>query len=161
MEEGSRPRKPPSNTVVVWRQERGPLRAGLFTSAARRLLRYRFRIDTAKTTPVTEILIVLTHCPDAQSAERISRALIEARHAACVNLPAPAVSIYRWRGKIEEAREHPLVIKCTRERFADVQSTIRALHPYELPEIVAVPVAAGYAPYLRWIADETQRPLIA
>jgi periplasmic divalent cation tolerance protein len=108
-----------------------------------------------------EVLVVLTNCPDEASAGRIARVLVENRHAACVNQLPPVASIFRWQGNVEEAEEIPLLIKCTRERYADVEATIRELHPYTTPEIVAVPIAVGFAPYLRWIDDETQPPLTA
>lgn len=107
------------------------------------------------------ILIVLTHCPDDATADRIARALIENRQAACVNRLPAVVSTYRWEGRVEEATETPLMIKTTRERYPEVEETIRALHPYELPEIVALPIVAGLGSYLRWIANETQPTLLA
>lgn len=110
---------------------------------------------------MAEVLIVLTNCPDAASARRIAAALVEQGLAACVNQLAPVQSVYRWQGAIEEAAEVPLLIKCTRARYPAVEATIRELHPYSVPEIVAWPVALGYGPYLRWVDDETQPPLIA
>ena len=74
----------------------------------------------------------------------------------------PAVnSVYRWQGAVERAVEVPLLIKSTRERLPEIQEVIRALHPYEVPEIVAIPVVAGLPAYLRWVVDETQPPLLA
>lgn len=109
----------------------------------------------------TETLLVFTHCPDAATAARIARALVENRLAACVNQLPPVRSTYRWQGTIEQADEVPLIAKCTRARYAALEEAIRQLHSYALPEIVAVPLAAGLAPYLRWVADETQPPLQA
>lgn len=108
-----------------------------------------------------EVLVVLTNCPDEASAERIARALVENRFAACVNRLAPVASTYRWQGQIEDAVEVPLLIKCTRNRYPAVEEMIRQLHPYTVPEIIALPVAAGFAPYLRWVDDETQPPMLA
>ena len=108
-----------------------------------------------------DVLIVLTNCPDEASADRIARTLVENRCAACVNRLAPVASTYRWEGEIEDAEEIPLLIKCTRDRYPAVEETIRALHPYTVPEIVAVAVVAGFGPYLRWVDDETQPPLLA
>jgi periplasmic divalent cation tolerance protein len=108
-----------------------------------------------------EVLLVLTNCPDEDAAERIATALVENRLAACVNTLAPVGSTYRWQGKVEQAVEVPLLIKCTRERYAALEEAIRQLHPYTVPEIVAVPVVAGFAPYLRWVADETTPPMVA
>ena len=110
---------------------------------------------------MSETLIVFTNCPDEATADRIARALVEQRLAACVNRLAPVQSIYRWQGAIEEAVEVPLLIKTTRERYPELEAAIRSLHPYSVPEIVATPVVAGYAPYLRWVGDETQPPLLA
>jgi periplasmic divalent cation tolerance protein len=104
------------------------------------------------------VLIVLTNCPDADVADRIARALVDQRLAACVNQLSNVRSIYRWQGVVEEAEEVPLLIKTTAARYAEVESAIRALHPYELPEIVAWPATAGFAAYLDWVAEETRRP---
>ena len=108
-----------------------------------------------------DVLIVLTNCPDAEVADRIARTLVEQGLAACVNQLPPVRSIFRWRGSVERAVEMPLLVKTTRERLAEVQSVIRGLHPYELPEIVAIPVVAGLPAYLRWVVDETRPPLLA
>jgi len=109
----------------------------------------------------TEVLLVLTNCPDDGTASRIARALVENRLAACVNELPPVNSTYRWQGAVEAATEVPLLVKCTRERYAAVEEAIRQLHPYTVPEIIAVPVVIGFAPYLRWVADETTPPLVA
>ncbi len=108
-----------------------------------------------------EVLWVVTNCPDDGTASRMARALVENRLAACANELPPVNSTYRWQGAIEETTEVPLLIKCTRERYAAVEEAIRQLHPYTVPEIVALPVATGFAPYLRWVADETTPPEVA
>jgi periplasmic divalent cation tolerance protein len=100
-------------------------------------------------------ILVVTQMPDRASALTLARSLVESRLAACVSVGAPVESLYHWRGKIETAQEIPVVVKTRPERYADVEAAIRAHHPYELPEIVAVPVTEGLAPYLQWIADET------
>jgi len=105
-----------------------------------------------------ETLLVLTNLPDRPSAERLAKTLVEYRLAACVNILAPCDSVYNWKGKVENAQEHPMLIKTTRDRYAALEAAIRAGHPYELPEIIAVPLAAGFPPYLDWVAAET-RPL--
>jgi len=105
-----------------------------------------------------ETLLVLTNLPDRPSAERLAQSLVEARLAACVNILAPCRSVYRWNGTVENAEEHPMLIKTTRDRYAALEAAIRAVHPYELPEIIAVPLAAGFPAYLDWVAGET-RPL--
>jgi len=99
-------------------------------------------------------LVVLTTCASAAQARRIARALIEARLAACVNIILSQVeSVYRWKGKVEKAREFLLVIKTSRARFSALERTIRALHSYDVPEIIALPLAAGSRPYLQWLSD--------
>jgi periplasmic divalent cation tolerance protein len=110
---------------------------------------------------IDSVLIVLTNCPDVEVADRIARTVVEQRLAACVNRLAPVESVYRWQGAVERATEVPLLIKTTRERYADLEEAIRALHPYQVPEIIAVPVSAGLPSYLRWVTDETQPPLVA
>lgn len=103
-----------------------------------------------------DILLVLTHCPDADSAARLATALLERGLAACVSEGGAVRSTYRWKGAVETATEIPLAIKCTHERYAQVEKTIRELHPYEVPEILALPVAAGFGPYLQWVHEETR-----
>lgn len=104
------------------------------------------------------MLLVLTTCPDAATAARIADALLEQRLAACVSEGAPMTSRYRWQGVVETATEIPLQIKCVAQCYEQVEKLIRELHPYAVPEIVALPVVAGSAAYLRWVADETQAP---
>ena len=99
----------------------------------------------------TAFQIVFSNCPDAEVAERIARALIEEGLAACVNILPPMRSIYRWKGQVEVATEQMLVIKIQQARYPAVQDRIRALHPYELPEIIAVPIADGLPAYLTWL----------
>ncbi|MGE5468415.1 MAG: divalent-cation tolerance protein CutA [Ignavibacteria bacterium] len=102
-----------------------------------------------------EALLVITTLPDEASAEALAARLVESRVAACVNILAPCRSVYRWQGKVEDAQEVPLLIKTTAARYADLEAAIRAAHPYELPEIVALPVAQGLPDYLAWVAAET------
>lgn len=108
-----------------------------------------------------EPLLVLTNCPDTDCAQRIAHALIEHRLAACVNQLAPVQSVYRWQGTIQSGVEVPLLIKSTRRRYPAVEEMIRSLHPHSVPEIIALPIAGGFAPYLRWIDDQTRDPLLA
>lgn len=100
-------------------------------------------------------LLVLTNLPDRAAAERLAQALVEQRLAACVNLLAPCRSVYRWKGGLQRDEEHPLLAKTTSERYAELEKAIRAAHPYELPEIVAVPIERGLPEYLTWIAAQT------
>lgn len=102
-----------------------------------------------------QVILVLTQLPDRASADALAAALVGARLAACVSVGAPVDSLYHWRGEIETAKEIPVVIKTVAARYAEVESAIRARHPYELPEIVAVPVCDGFRPYVDWIARET------
>ena len=102
-------------------------------------------------------ILVITQMPDRESALALARSLVESRLAACVSVGAPVESLYHWRGKIETALEVPVTGKTQPSRYAEVEAAIRAQHPYELPEIVAVPVVDGLAPYLEWITDETAR----
>lgn len=102
-----------------------------------------------------EPILVLTQMPDQDTARALARSLVEARLAACVNVGAPVESLYHWRGQIETASEVPLVIKTRRDRYRELEAAILAQHPYELPEIVAVPIGDGLASYLEWITAET------
>ena len=102
-----------------------------------------------------QTLLVLTNLPDQASAQALATMLVTERLAACVNLLAPCRSVYRWQGAIDSAEETPLLIKTTAERYAALEAAIRARHPYELPEIIAVPLARGRPDYLAWVAAET------
>ncbi|MDO8291338.1 MAG: divalent-cation tolerance protein CutA [Gallionella sp.] len=104
------------------------------------------------------IVLVITNLPDEQSAAKLAQQLVEARVAACVNQLAPCTSTYRWQGNIETATEVPLLIKTTRAAYPRLEQLIRAAHPYELPEIIAVPVTAGLPAYLDWVSRETNAP---
>jgi len=101
-------------------------------------------------------LLVLTNLPDRAAAERLAETLVEQRLAACVNLLAPCRSVYRWKGELQRDEEHPLLAKTTTERYPALQAAIRAAHPYELPEIIAVPIERGLPEYLKWIAAQTE-----
>jgi periplasmic divalent cation tolerance protein len=103
----------------------------------------------------SQTLLIFTNLPDEASAQSLATALVSERLAACVNVLAPCRSTYRWQGAIENAQETPVLIKTTESRYAALEAAIRARHPYELPEIVAVPVAHGLPEYLSWIAAET------
>lgn len=105
--------------------------------------------------PEAHALIVITTLPDESSARTLAAQLIEQRLAACINLLPASRALYRWHGAIEEATEIPLLIKTTTTRYEALEAAIRASHPYELPEIVAVPITTGLTAYLGWIASET------
>ena len=103
-------------------------------------------------------ILILTQMPDRASAQSLARSLVETRLAACVSIGAPVESLYHWRGQIETAREVPVAIKTRALLYSRVEAAIVAAHPYELPEVVAVPITHGLAPYLDWIAAETLAP---
>ena len=102
-----------------------------------------------------ETLLVLTNCPDAETANAIALAVVEARLAACVNILPRVQSIYRWQGGIESATEIPLLIKSTAASYPALEEAIRALHPHEIPEIIALPIDRGLPAYLNWVVEET------
>jgi periplasmic divalent cation tolerance protein len=104
---------------------------------------------------MNDILLVFTTLPDAASAEKLARQIIEMRAAACVNQLVPCISTYRWKDSIETATEVPLLIKTTLAAYPHLEKSIREAHPYELPEIIAVPVTAGLPAYLDWVSRET------
>lgn len=97
--------------------------------------------------------VVFCTCPDRETARTIAAALVERQVAACVNLLPGVTSVYRWQGAVEQAEETLLLIKTTRDRYPDLEADIRARHPYEVPEIIAVPIDRGLPEYLRWIGD--------
>jgi periplasmic divalent cation tolerance protein len=104
---------------------------------------------------MNDILLVITNLPDVAAAEKLARQLIEARAAACVNQLSPCTSTYRWKNNIETATEVPLLIKTTQAAYPHLEKLIREAHPYELPEIIAVPLTAGLPAYLDWVSSET------
>ena len=99
-------------------------------------------------------LLVLTNLPDRATAEKLADALIEKRVAACVNILAPCLSVFRWKNDVQHDEEHPMLIKTTADRYPALEAAIRAGHPYELPEIIAVPIERGLPAYLDWVAAE-------
>ncbi len=101
---------------------------------------------------------VTTTTEKREDADRIARTLVERGLAACVQIVGPITSVYRWKGKIETAGEWLCLIKSRAESYGAVEETIRSLHPYEVPEIIAAPVAAGSRDYLGWLRDELAAP---
>jgi periplasmic divalent cation tolerance protein len=101
-------------------------------------------------------LLVLTNVPERAAAERLADLLVEQRLAACVNILAPCRSVYRWKDAVQHDEEHPMLMKTTAERYPALEQALRAAHPYELPEIIAVPVERGLPAYLDWVAAETR-----
>ena len=104
---------------------------------------------------MTEALVVLVTAPDPEKAAEIARTLVEERLAACGSVVPGLRSIYRWEGRVQDDREALLLLKTTRARFEALRARVLALHPYQVPEVLALPVEAGSAPYLAWIAEAT------
>jgi periplasmic divalent cation tolerance protein len=102
-----------------------------------------------------DIVIVLTNLPDRPAATRLAALLVEHRHAACVNILAECTSVYRWEGEIRTATEVPLLIKTSSAAYPRLEEKIRANHPYDLPEILNIPVGGGLPAYLDWVAMES------
>ncbi len=107
------------------------------------------------TTTPTDALVVLVTTPTPERAAEIARAVVDERLAACGNVVPGLRSIYRWEGKIQDEPEALLVLKTTRTRFEALRERVLALHPYQVPEVIALSVEGGSAPYLAWIAGET------
>jgi periplasmic divalent cation tolerance protein len=103
-----------------------------------------------------ETVIVWTACPDRHVAETIARHLVDQRLAACATMLPGATSIYRWKSAVETADEVVLMIKTRAAHLAEVEAAVEALHPYEVPEFLAVPVQSGAEPYLAWLAESTE-----
>jgi periplasmic divalent cation tolerance protein len=103
-------------------------------------------------------ILVLTSMPDRDAARDLARSLVTGRLAACINIGAPVESMYHWRGQFETAHEVPVAIKTRAALFPEVEAAIAKRHPYELPEIIAVPISHGSDAYLAWIAAETVAP---
>lgn len=102
-----------------------------------------------------EALLTLSTAPDRDRALAIARTLVEERLAACVSLLPSARSVYRWQGKIVEDEECVLLIKTSRARWEALVTRLKAIHPYEVPELIAIPVERGLESYLRWLAEST------
>ena len=102
------------------------------------------------------VLLVLTNLPNRAAADTLAQVLVESRLAACVNILPACHSIYRWKGAVETAEESPLLIKTTEARYPALEAAIRERHPYEIPEIVSLPVTGGLPEYLAWLVAETQ-----
>ena len=101
----------------------------------------------------TDTVLVLSNAPDEAVATRIADALVSEGLAACVNIGRPVQSVYRWQGVVEKATEIPLTIKTTAAKQANLIERLIALHPYDVPEAIVVPIIGGYAPYLNWVCE--------
>ena len=104
-----------------------------------------------------EFVVVLVTAASAEEAAKIGRALVEARLAACANVVGPIRSIYRWQGAIEDAAEHLLLLKARAADVPALETQVRALHSYDVPEVLALPIRGGSAAYLAWLAESTSR----
>jgi len=102
-----------------------------------------------------ETVLIISNFPNKKSAMLCAEALIDQRVAACVNILSPCASVYRWQGKIESVDEIPVLIKTQRLHYDRVEQLIKMMHPYELPEVILVPIHNGSPAYLQWIAAET------
>lgn len=108
---------------------------------------------------MTDKLVVLVTCGSAKEARRIARALVERRLAACANtVQVPVHSVYRWKGKLESAKEFLLIVKSSQQRFAALEKQIKRLHSYEIPEIIALPIETGSREYLTWLGESMRPP---
>jgi periplasmic divalent cation tolerance protein len=105
-----------------------------------------------------EILVLFCTCPDAATAERIAHELVGASLVACVNVVPGLRSIYRWNGAVQVDEEVLMILKTPADRLAAARERLVALHPYDVPEVVALPVVDGHHPYLQWVADSTRIP---
>jgi periplasmic divalent cation tolerance protein len=106
----------------------------------------------------TEKIVVLVTCGSVEEARKIGHALVEERLAACANvLQAPMESIYRWKGRVDTAAEFLMIIKSSRERFSALEERIKALHSYDIPEIIALPIEKGSREYLAWLTDSVRQ----
>jgi len=103
-----------------------------------------------------QVFVVLSTFPNPDKAAEVARALVDERLAACVNLVPAVRSIYRWEGAVSDETETLAVIKTTRDRYDALAARLRALHPYEVPEMLALEVAAGHAPYLAWVGEQVR-----
>ena len=105
---------------------------------------------------MAQFVLILTTMPDDERADALARTLVDERLAACVNVHAPMTSIYRWKGAVEREPERQLVIKTTRARMPELETRLRELHPYDLPELLVVAVDGGSAAYLEWVSEQTR-----
>lgn len=105
-----------------------------------------------------EPILIITNFPDKKAALAFAEKLVETHLAACVNVLGECNSVYSWQGKTETATEIPLLIKTQQQHYDQVEKMIKAMHPYELPEVIIVPVSGGLPAYLQWIADATRLP---
>jgi periplasmic divalent cation tolerance protein len=111
----------------------------------------------AQNSTMQQTLLVLTNAPDTVTAQVIAHSVVEQKLAACVNLLPNVLSVYRWQGVVEEASEVTLLIKTTQAGYTELETAIRAAHPYDVPEIIALPIETGLPAYLNWISAEMKK----
>jgi periplasmic divalent cation tolerance protein len=126
------------------------------SQASGRFARSRRPVPYAGPMPNPPALICFCTCPEPGTAERIATALVDERLAACVNILPGLRSVYRWQDRVETADEVLLLVKTSAAAYPALQDRLRELHPYELPELLAVESASGLPAYLQWVADETR-----
>ena len=102
-----------------------------------------------------EIVLAFSTFPDAETARRVAREIVELRYAACGNIVPQIQSVYRWQGKVESSDEALAIFKVSVARYADFQTKLRSLHPYDVPEIIACKVNAGLPEYLQWVTENS------
>jgi len=105
---------------------------------------------------MTEIVVAMCSCPDEAVAQQLASDLVRLRLAACVNIVPKIRSIYRWRDEVQDEGEALMIMKTTRVAYAELQSWLQQNHPYDVPEVLALPVQAGSADYLDWVLNETE-----
>lgn len=103
--------------------------------------------------PQDNAILVLTNLPSTESAEKLAEILISEKLAACVNILAPCTSIYQWQGQLEKSIEIPLLIKSNQDKYHTLEAAIVKHHPYELPEVISVPISKGLPAYLNWLNE--------
>lgn len=104
----------------------------------------------------TDFIVVYVTVPDVDEAERIGRSLVEGRLAACVNIVPQIHSFFRWEGKVVDESEALLIVKTRRALFDSLRTHVKQMHPYDIPEVIALPVVAGHRPYLKWLDEATE-----
>ena len=102
----------------------------------------------------TDVRTILLTAPDAETAERLGRVLVEERLAACANVVPGVVSVFRWEGAVQREAEALVIVKTVAARVEEVRARVVELHPYDVPEVLVLPVLGGHAPYLAWVAEE-------
>ena len=107
---------------------------------------------------MADFVVVLITAPNEEDAAKMANDLVASRLAACVSIIKNIRSIYRWQGKIEDESEVLMLVKTRKEHFKDLEKRVRELHPYEVPEIIALPIIEGFEGYLGWLKEETEYP---